>query len=347
MNVRDNLQSILPEEVIFAVKFPFPRKAFLSQIAFALAALHTLDVPRSVQHIEQEPVQYRPLAACTVDHRLWMVSHNHCCVFLRNLKAFSYYLTRTQKTQMRWRLLQVPCKSLWMVVVWETLGCQHHVCVLSKKSPERSNVSLLMQEKEEPAEPQLSVVSVLFHINTFAVMKIKPVHVGKVKSPTGCWLHGEHHHASASCVCCIGGKKDRWRKSVCWKSRMKPEPANEKITSKRVLSAPHHVHVSTGARSKITIKHHQSAFPSGRVFPPWWGKKGERCYEGQVVCDRSLCYGRSIRSLHCSECSRKAHESDLFTAPWRHDRSRPISIFPYKWPLAVSSPLCRCTRSYL
>lgn len=79
----------LPKEVIFAIEFPFSRKAFLSQIAFALAALHTLDVPRSVQHIEQEPVQYRPLAACTVDHRLWMLSHNHCCVFLYNLKAFS------------------------------------------------------------------------------------------------------------------------------------------------------------------------------------------------------------------------------------------------------------------
>lgn len=91
--------SNLPKEVIFAIEFPFSRKAFLSQIAFALAALHTLDVPRSVQHIEQEPVQYRPLAACTVDHRLWMLSHNHCCVifsfFLHNLRAFP--LLRTQK----------------------------------------------------------------------------------------------------------------------------------------------------------------------------------------------------------------------------------------------------------
>lgn len=89
--------SNLPKEVIFAVELPFSRKAFLSQIAFALTALHTLDVPRSVQHIEQEPVQYRPLAACTVDHRLWMLSHNHCCVSLHNLTAFSYDLTGTQK----------------------------------------------------------------------------------------------------------------------------------------------------------------------------------------------------------------------------------------------------------
>lgn len=90
----------LPKEVIFAIEFPFSREAFLSQIAFALAALHTLDVPRSVQHIEQEPVQYRPLAACTVDHRLWMLSYNHCCVFLHNLRAFFVLShTRTKNTQ--------------------------------------------------------------------------------------------------------------------------------------------------------------------------------------------------------------------------------------------------------
>lgn len=92
--------SNLPKEVIFAIEFPFSRKAFLSQIAFALAALHTLDVPRSVQHIEQEPVQYRPLAACTVDHRLWMLSHNHCCVFSpqpESLFLLSHTHTKTQK----------------------------------------------------------------------------------------------------------------------------------------------------------------------------------------------------------------------------------------------------------
>lgn len=70
--------------------------------------------------------------------------------------------------------------------------------------------------QEEQAEPQLSVVPVLFHTNTFAVMQIKPVHVSKVKSPTGGWLHGEHH-ASASCDCCQGEalEKERGRKSVC------------------------------------------------------------------------------------------------------------------------------------
>lgn len=58
----------LPKEIIFAVKSALSRKTFLCQITFALAALHALDVPGSVQHIEQKPVQNRPLAAGAVDH---------------------------------------------------------------------------------------------------------------------------------------------------------------------------------------------------------------------------------------------------------------------------------------
>ena len=58
----------LPKEVVFAVQFSLSGKAFLSQVAFTLAALNALDVPRSVQNIEEEPVQDRPLAAGAVYH---------------------------------------------------------------------------------------------------------------------------------------------------------------------------------------------------------------------------------------------------------------------------------------
>lgn len=58
----------LPKEIIFAVQSPLSRKTFFCQITFALAALHALDVPGSVQHVEQEAVQNRPLAAGAVDH---------------------------------------------------------------------------------------------------------------------------------------------------------------------------------------------------------------------------------------------------------------------------------------
>lgn len=58
----------LPKEIIFAVKSALPRKALLRQVALALAALHALHVPGSVQHVEQKPVQDRPLAAGAVDH---------------------------------------------------------------------------------------------------------------------------------------------------------------------------------------------------------------------------------------------------------------------------------------
>lgn len=65
---RTQLSSSLPKEVVFAVESSFSGKTFLSQIAFALAALHALDVPSSVQHVEQKAVQDRPLAAGAVDH---------------------------------------------------------------------------------------------------------------------------------------------------------------------------------------------------------------------------------------------------------------------------------------
>lgn len=58
----------LPKEIVFAVQSPLSRKTFLCQITFALAALHALDVPGSVQHVEQKAVQDRPLAAGAVDH---------------------------------------------------------------------------------------------------------------------------------------------------------------------------------------------------------------------------------------------------------------------------------------
>lgn len=63
-----HLSPCLPKEVIFAVQSAFSRKTFLRQITFALAALHALDVPGSVQHVEQKAVQDRPLAAGAVDH---------------------------------------------------------------------------------------------------------------------------------------------------------------------------------------------------------------------------------------------------------------------------------------
>lgn len=58
----------LPKEIIFAVQSALSRKTFLCQITLALAALHALDVPGSVQHVEQKAVQNRPLAAGAVDH---------------------------------------------------------------------------------------------------------------------------------------------------------------------------------------------------------------------------------------------------------------------------------------
>lgn len=61
---------VLPKEIIFAVQSALPRKTLLRQVAFALAALHALDVPGSVQHVEQKAVQNRPLAAGAVDHGL-------------------------------------------------------------------------------------------------------------------------------------------------------------------------------------------------------------------------------------------------------------------------------------
>lgn len=58
----------LPKKVVFAVQSPLPRKTLLCQITFALAALHALDVPGSVQHVQQKAVQDRPLTAGAVDH---------------------------------------------------------------------------------------------------------------------------------------------------------------------------------------------------------------------------------------------------------------------------------------
>lgn len=58
----------LPKEIVFAVQSSFSRKTFFCQIAFTFAALHALDVPGSVQHVEQKAVQDRPLAAGAMDH---------------------------------------------------------------------------------------------------------------------------------------------------------------------------------------------------------------------------------------------------------------------------------------
>lgn len=42
----------LPEEVVLTIQFPFSWKTLLCQSAFAVAALDTLDMPRSVQNFE-------------------------------------------------------------------------------------------------------------------------------------------------------------------------------------------------------------------------------------------------------------------------------------------------------
>lgn len=42
----------LPEKVNFAVKFAIPGEALLGEVAAALAALHTLGVPRAVQYVK-------------------------------------------------------------------------------------------------------------------------------------------------------------------------------------------------------------------------------------------------------------------------------------------------------
>lgn len=82
----------LPKEVVFAIEFSFSREAFLCKVTFALAALYALDVPCSVQNIKEKPVQYRPLAARTVDHRLWMCSHSYCRG-VHNLRVCSCFLS--------------------------------------------------------------------------------------------------------------------------------------------------------------------------------------------------------------------------------------------------------------
>lgn len=60
----------LPEKVHFAIELAVPGEAPLGEVAVALAALHALGVPGSVQHVEQEPVQDGPLAAGTVGHHV-------------------------------------------------------------------------------------------------------------------------------------------------------------------------------------------------------------------------------------------------------------------------------------
>ena len=57
-----------PKEVVLTVQPPLAWEALLGQAAFALAALDTLDVPRSVQDFEQEPIDDRLLAAGTLQH---------------------------------------------------------------------------------------------------------------------------------------------------------------------------------------------------------------------------------------------------------------------------------------
>lgn len=64
------VRSVLPEKVHFAIELPVPGKALLRQVAAAVAALHALGVPGSVQHVEQEPVQDGPLAAGAQDHHV-------------------------------------------------------------------------------------------------------------------------------------------------------------------------------------------------------------------------------------------------------------------------------------
>lgn len=47
---------------------PLLEETLLGEVALAVAALHALDVPLSVQHVEQEAVQDGPLAARTARH---------------------------------------------------------------------------------------------------------------------------------------------------------------------------------------------------------------------------------------------------------------------------------------
>lgn len=47
-----NQHSLLPEKVHFAIELAVPGEAPLGEVAVALAALHALGVPGSVQHVE-------------------------------------------------------------------------------------------------------------------------------------------------------------------------------------------------------------------------------------------------------------------------------------------------------
>lgn len=69
---------MLPEKVHFAIEFSIPGEALLGQVAVALAALDTLGVPGSVQHVEEEPVQDGPFAPGTVDHHVSGLQDAEC-----------------------------------------------------------------------------------------------------------------------------------------------------------------------------------------------------------------------------------------------------------------------------
>lgn len=62
------LCSVSPEEIGFTEKLPFSRKTSFGQSGVALAALHALDVPGSVQNIQQKSVHNWPFTASTQLH---------------------------------------------------------------------------------------------------------------------------------------------------------------------------------------------------------------------------------------------------------------------------------------
>lgn len=56
----------LLEKIISTKQFAITREALLLQVHLALATLHTLDVPRAVEHVEQEAVQNGLITAWTL-----------------------------------------------------------------------------------------------------------------------------------------------------------------------------------------------------------------------------------------------------------------------------------------
>lgn len=69
-NPTDSSLSLLPEKVHFAIELSVPGETLLGEVAVAFAALNAFGVPRSVQHVKEEPVQDGPLAAGAEDHHV-------------------------------------------------------------------------------------------------------------------------------------------------------------------------------------------------------------------------------------------------------------------------------------